>query len=286
MVEKISDLISMDPQAALIPGVQLEWYGNQLKEADNERLVSSYIFSSGVATQGAASAITIFERIRQSLTQPDTHNVFTVIAHYGHGKSHFALVLANYFGRQLGNPVLEKLLDRLEACADKSVASLFRHFKKNCEKPQLVVRLSGHDFMNLRQGFLGALRRALDEHEATRGYALKAVSERAAKWLRGLSLEQHERAAKWLDETHHIDFEAFVEKLEQFDTTKDMIALELSREILGIEANFGSDVNLREIIDQVVNDLCHSKKPDAPFYRMVILFDEMGQYAEKWCHNR
>jgi hypothetical protein len=286
MVEKISDLIAMNSQAALIPGVQLEWYGNPDQEAANERLVSSYIFSSGAATQGAASAVTIFERIRDSLKQPDTHNIFTVIAHYGHGKSHFALIMANYFGRRAGDPVLGKLLDQLEACTNQNTAYHFRQFKKNVEKPQLVVRLSGADFMNLRQGFLNALRRALDEHETTRGYALKAVSERAAKWLRGLSPEQRERAAKWLDEMHHIDFEAFVEKLEGFDTTKDMIARELSREILGIPADFGSDVNLREIIDQVVNDLCHSKKPDAPFYRMVILFDEMGQYAEKWCHNR
>lgn len=286
MVEKISDLIAMNSQAALIPGVQLEWYGNLDKKADNERLVASYIFSSGAATQGAASAISIFERIRESLTQRETHNVFTVIAHYGHGKSHFALVLANYFGRRPGDPALDKLLDQLEACTDKNTAYHFRQFKKNVEKPQLVVRLSGHDFTNLRQGFLSALRRALDEHEATRGYALKAVSERAAKWLRSLAAEQRARAAQWLDATQQIDFEAFVAKLEQFDTTKDLLARELSREILGIPADFGNDVNLREVIDQVVNDLCHSKKPDAPFYRMVILFDEMGQYAEKWCHNR
>ncbi|HEX9005522.1 MAG TPA: hypothetical protein VGB07_36780, partial [Blastocatellia bacterium] len=41
---------------------------------------------------------------------------------------------------------------------------------------------------------------------------------------------------------------------------------------------------MREVINQVMSELCTS--PDAPFYRMVILFDEMGQYAEKWCHNR
>jgi hypothetical protein len=285
MVEKISDLISMNSQAALIPGVQLEWYGNPLKEAENDRLVSSYIFSSGAATQNATSAITIFERIRQTLTQKDEHNVFTVIAHYGHGKSHFALVLANYFGRQPGDPVLEKLLDQLEACTDKNTAFHFRQFKKNAEKPQLVVRLSGHDFTNLRQGFLSALRRALNEHEATHGYALKAVSERAAQWLRGLSPEKRERAAKYLDEKHHADFDSFVEKLEQFDTTKEIIAREVSKFVNdGWAVDFGDDVNLREVINQVMIDLC--TQPDAPFYRMVILFDEMGQYAEKWCHNR
>jgi len=284
MVEKISDLISMNSQAALIPGVQLEWYGNSLKEAENERLVSSYIFSSGAATQNAASAITIFDRIRQSLTQPDTHNVFTVIAHYGHGKSHFALVLANYFGRRLGDPALEKLLDQLEACTDKNTAFHFRQFKKNAEKPQLVVRLSGDSIGNLRQAFLSALRRALDEHEETRNYALKAVSVRAAEWLRSLTPEQRERATEWLSKEHHTDFVAFVETLEKFDLTKVEVARKLSRVLLNVEANFGADVDLREIINQVMTDLC--TKPDAPFHRMVILFDEMGRYAEKWCHNR
>ncbi len=283
MVEKISDLVSMNSQAALIPGVQLEWYGNPVKKIENERLVSSYIFSSGAATQGAASAITIFERIRQSLTQPDTHNIFTVIAHYGHGKSHFGLVLANYFGRKPGDPILEKLLKQLEACTDQNTAYHFRQFKKNVEKPQLVVRLSGDSFENLRQGFLSALRRALDEHEETRSYAIKAVSEQAAAWLRKLTPDQRKRATAWLDKEHHTDFSAFVEALEKFDLKKVEVARKLSRILLNVEANFGADVDLREVIDQVMTDLC--TKPNAPFHRMIILFDEMGRYAEKWCHN-
>ncbi len=238
-----------------------------------------------MATKQAASAIHIIERIRASLSQPGSQNIFSIIAHYGHGKSHFALVLANYFGRRSGDPVLEKILARIEACADKNTAYHFRSFKENADKPQLVVRLSGDGFTNLRQGFLRALRRALDEHEATRDYPIKAVTAQAAEWLRGLSTERRERAEKYLDEKVQMDFEAFVAALEQFDTTMENLAREVSKYVNdGWPVDFGHDANLREIIDQVMTDLC--TKPDAPFYRMVILFDEMGLYAEKWCHNR
>src|ERR1051326_3951755 len=194
MSRRIRDLISVNEQATLIKGVQLDWYGDSRHEAENARLATGYIFSSGGGTRGSATAINIFASIRDSLNIPNSRNIFTIIAQYGHCKSHFALVLANYFGRSADDPLIEKIIQQIEACSDPNTAAHFRSFKKNASKPQLVVRLSGHDFTDLRQGFLRALRRVLDEYEVTRDYPIKAVSTEAAKWLRSLDEQRRKRA--------------------------------------------------------------------------------------------
>lgn len=284
MTTKIRDLVSVNTQAALVKGVQLSWYGDPRREAENERLATGYIFSSGRTRKPYASAVSIFESICASLNGSDSPNVFTVIAQYGHGKSHFALVLANYFGRRADDPIVRQIIERVESCSDADKAEGFRSFKEVTEKPQLVVRLSGHDFIDLRQGFLQALRRALDENEASRGYAIKSVSAEAAAWLRGLSKEQRKRADDFLDERYGMDIDALIVSLEQFDTTKESVARELSKAIVGLEVNFGTALNLREVIDHIIAELCTG--PEAPYHKMVILFDELGVYAQGWCHNR
>jgi hypothetical protein len=284
MSEKIRDLISVNRQAALIRGVQLDWYGDPQQERENERLASGYIFSSGATSHGSLSAINIFTRIRETLNISGAHNIFTVIAQYGHGKSHFALVLANYFGRVAGDPVLTKIIRQIESCTDANTAHLFEAFKNQAQKPQLVIRLSGHDFRDLRQGFMKALRRALDENEHSRGYSIGAITTNAAKWLRSLTGERQRQAQGFLDEHHQTDLDALINALDNFDSTKETIARDLSLRLNGVPADFGADLNLREVINQVIADLCVGA--DGPYHKMVILFDELGIYAEKWCANR
>ncbi|MGD0694442.1 MAG: hypothetical protein ABSB82_06265 [Terriglobia bacterium] len=285
MRKTIKDIVSVKSEAALIKGVQLNWYEDPQQERENRRLASGYIFSSGKASPEGRrlSAMSIFERIRDSLNQPTSHNVFTVIANYGHGKSHFALVLANYFGRQPGDQVLEGVLRQVEACSNTNTAYHFRSFKENAQKPQLVICLSGADFTDLRQGFMQAARHSLCRHEQTRNYAIRSVSLRAAEWLKSLSNEQKARAQNYLVE-HGLELDALIQSLNQFDLSMEEMARELSKVVLGVPADFGADLNLREIIIQLVDDLCTGN--DAPFSKMVILFDELGIYSEKWCYNK
>lgn len=286
MVEKISSLISVNTQATLTRGVHLSWYGDTDPDRirENERLASGYIFSSGAASGNLRSAVDIFARIRDALNTSGTHNVFTIIAQYGHGKSHFALVLANYFGRPQNDPVLEKIVAQIEACTNSNTAYLFNAFKNEAQKPQLVVRLSGQDVRNLRQGFMQALRRALDENAQSRDYQIGAVSLSAAKWLRSLSKEKSQEAEKILGEDYQTDLDALITALEAFDSTKELVARDLSVHLNGVAADFGADLNLREVINKVIADLCVGT--EAPYHKMVILFDELGMYAERWCYNR
>jgi hypothetical protein len=284
---KIKDIISINSQAVLSNAIQLAWYYDPMLRAENDRLVSGYVFGNGVnrriGNHTEISSLPVFERIRDAFGNPSASNIFTIIANYGHGKSHFALVLANYFGLAPNSPVLEEIINHIETCSNKVTADQFRFFKGQTQKSQLVVTLAGDQFQDLRQGFLRALRRALDAHEATRNRPIKSIYAKAVEWLRSLEGESLRQADAYLGHKHQTDVDTLTVALENFESDKEFVVKDLSRELNKIEANFGADVNLKEIIKDTVNELCTGK--DAPFHRMLILFDELGIYTQLWCHN-
>ncbi|HEX8198556.1 MAG TPA: hypothetical protein VF571_20340 [Pyrinomonadaceae bacterium] len=284
---KIKDIVSINSQAVLSNAIQLAWYNDPTKKAENDRLVSGYVFGNGVnrrvGNHQESASLPVFEQIRNAFGNPQASNIFTVVARYGHGKSHFALVLANYFGLAPDSPVVAGIINHIETCSNKATADQFRFFKNQTQRPQLVVTLVGHNFQDLRQGFLQALRRALDADERTRNVPIKSISTKAAEWLKSLTDKQLAKADEFLADSHQTDVDSLIAALDRFESGKEVIVKELSRALLGIEANFGADVNLKEIIKETVDTLCAGA--DAPFHRMLILFDELGVYAGKWCHN-
>lgn len=284
---KIKDIVSINNRAVLNNAIQLAWYDDAAQKPENDRLVGGYVFGNTAPyRQGNhthVSSLPIFEKIRDSFGNPQASNIFTVIAHYGHGKSHFALVLANYFGLAPDSPVVEDIVNHIEVCSDKPTADNFRNFKKVTTRPQLVVTLAGHQFQDLRQGFLQALRHALDAHDATRNHPIKSVSAKAVEWLKTLSGEKLQQADEYLGEKYQLDVDTLIAGLDNFESEKEQIVRDLSRALNGIEANFGAHVNLKQVITDTVDTLC--KGADAPFHKMLILFDELGVYAQSWCHN-
>lgn len=284
---KISEIVSINTQAVLSNAIQLSWYYAPSKREENNRLVSGYVFGNKlnrrVGAHTESSSLPVFEKIRDAFGNPQASNIFTVIANYGHGKSHFALVLANYFGLRSDSPVIADMIQHIETCSDKATADHFRNYKKQTSKPHLVVAITGTEFQDLRQGFLQALRRALDSHEETRNTPIKSLSSKAVEWIRSLDADQIARADKFLDKKFQTDLESLCVALENFESGKEIVLKALSEEILGIAADFGADANLKEVVKDVVDTLCSGK--DAPFHRLIVLFDELGVYAEKWCHK-
>ena len=283
---KIKDIVSINSQAVMSNAIQLAWYDDPTKKAENDQLVGGYVFGNGInkwlQSHWESSSLPVFEKIRDSFGNPQSSNIFTVVAKYGHGKSHFALVLANYFGQPADSPVVENIINHIETCSDTPTANHFRNFKRITTRPQLVVALAGHQFQDLRQGFLQALRRALDNAGHT-DLPIKSISTEASKWLKTLQGDALEKADKFLGEKYQTDVDSLIAALDRFESGKEIVVKDLSRELLGIEANFGADVNLKEVILTTVKDLCEGA--NAPFDKMLILFDELGVYADRWCHH-
>src|SRR5688572_6405226 len=76
--------------------VQLRWYVQGTPE--NRDLAERYMFTRTSAGEHK-SPIAILYQVRQAFLLDSQENRFVVVATYGHGKSHLALAMANFFGK-------------------------------------------------------------------------------------------------------------------------------------------------------------------------------------------
>src|SRR5258708_3412117 len=120
--------------------VQLDQYWT----ARNLELLKQYIFTS-VAPTGKKSSVELLRTFCEALSPGARENRFVVIATYGHGKSHFALALANFFGKESSTPEAQAVLGAVHhavADADQAVAGYIDDFKLH-HSPYLIVILRG-----------------------------------------------------------------------------------------------------------------------------------------------
>lgn len=277
---KIKDLVKINTEAVLDTGIQLDWYYDSTR---NERLSKGYMFSYGKFSGNKISSIGILRRVQDCLLDSQKENIFTVIAGYGQGKTHFALVLANFFGRAFDDPLVEEIINSIEHSSANAEAAHFRSFKKNIKKPSLVIKIAGHLFRDLRQGFLKALREALDEHPVTKDFPIKSTITEALNWLNARSENEIEKARTFLIKEKNCEYEDIVSMLKNFDSSAEDIVTDLCDHLYQTKPDFGASVNLEEVILQIHDELCEG--PEAPFNKMVIVFDELGVYLEGWQEN-
>ena len=89
------------------------------------------------------------------------------IATYGHGKSHFGLALANYFGAPQGSPELAAVHTKLDIALPSDQMQMLRDYRAG-KAPFLCLILRGDRPGSLRDTFFQALDRALAQNEQTR----------------------------------------------------------------------------------------------------------------------
>ena len=134
----IGELVRLDPDAQFRSDVQLDAYD----KPHNLGLLKSYLFTSQAPT-GYESSIDILKTILQAFTSNRLDNRMTVIANYGHGKSHLALALANYFGRPVNSEECQVLLSKVAAAVpNQAVAATYKAFKV-ANPRHLILRLRG-----------------------------------------------------------------------------------------------------------------------------------------------
>lgn len=279
----IKEIVSHDSFANFENDVQIGWYP---KDPRNLRMVESYIFTNQ-ATQGKKSSLEILDLIRLSYIH-SRENRFVVMATYGHGKSHLALTMANFFGQPADSPEVRAILGKIEHCSSPSRAQGFRDFKEG-NAPFLVVRLRGDKAPKLPQQFLHGLQTALHEQEATRDAHLPFWFEQAAGYLQKIQDNSHQLAAA----------NAFLERQSQHPSIRDVPALlrevqnsnpsvhELCRSLSaemnhGVPLDFGGSISLQYALERVVDDYCGTGKP----YRgILILFDELSAFVRDYAQS-
>src|SRR5579871_2706856 len=184
----IGEIVTQTEQAEMVNDVRLDAYP---ADPSNLVLANRYIFTS-TSPEGAVSSLALLGELTTAFLHP-RENRYVAIATYGHGKSHFALALANFFGRPAESPEAQAILRNIAAVAEPDAAQRFREFK--CARPPfLVLRLRGDQAAGLHQQVVRGLETALGEHEETRGAQLPFWYADAERFLASLSPAQIEIA--------------------------------------------------------------------------------------------
>lgn len=274
----IRDIVTHDRQAEFRNDVQLSHYDDP---KTNLGLMQSFIFSHN-APRGMSSAVDLLERLRSTFTIARQENRLVCIANYGHGKSHLALVIANYFAKPYGSPELEKVLEKVSKAVDNQTkVDHLRDFRKE-QGEFLVIRLRGDVNIGLREQFITQIQIAFKEHEATKNTPLSFWSDKALRLLESLNGEQAAKAEDFLNGLE-TDLPALMDDVRNhrdqgYDRTRSLF-----QHLNGYLPDFGGEVSLNVLVKDVVRDYCGEGKPLAG---MVVLFDEFSLFIQRYAKRR
>ena len=269
----IGELVQLDADAAFRSDVQLDAYDKPY----NLGLLRSYLFTDA-APQGLASSRSILKTIVDAYNNGRLENRMVVIANYGHGKSHLALSLANYFGRPANSEEVKIVLGKIaQASKDSAGTALFDEFKRNHPR-HMVLRLRGDMAGSLRSQFVRALEEAMQGEPTLKNQTLPFWFTEAEKQLRRLKDEQLQKANAYLEQFRQtVDDLIDAVKARRMDVYERCVGVIYA--VHEIKPNFGSEVSLKEIVNWAAKELCG---PGKTFSGILILFDEFSLYLQNY----
>lgn len=281
----IKDLVKLDTQGTFISAVQLSDYD---KPQENLGLVKSYIFANNApdmhhGQSRAVGSTDLLDEIRLAYINSSPVNRFVVIANYGHGKSHLALVLANYFAKPHQSQEVQEVLGRIDYALqhNKPKAENFHDFKRQYDR-FLVIRLRGDTPRSLREQFFPALKVALQEHPATKNADLPFWNQQAKQWLE--SKVEDKPAKQFLKEKFATDFPNLLQEVEENKQEAYEQYVQLFAHLNnGVAPNAEGNFSLREAVIWAVDTFCKNAKPLAG---VVVLFDEFSQFIERYNQSK
>ena len=273
------DLVKLDEHVSEQSVVQIDFYPERDR---NLALLKSFVFTHN-APSGKCSTIGILNKLREAAIADVLGNCFCIIANYGHGKSHFGLVLANYFGRDVNSEEFKVVMDKIRHAVDNEVHVRNLQEFRESRAPYLVIRLRGDRPEPLDQQFLQAVKTALGEQGVSE--RLPLWFESAGKWLQKLSQDAQsvEKANRFLEESAHTDLPMLTQKVLDYDHGTYDIVTELHRYLYGTTPNFEGDFGVDKILRWLVDHYC---KEQRQFGGILVLFDEFSLFVQNYTRSR
>jgi hypothetical protein len=279
----ISDVVRPKPDAEFRNDVQLRWYVTG--GAENLALVKSYMFTRKSLRQ-RKSPIDILYRLRQAFLTDNFENRFMVIATYGHGKSHLALALANYFGKGAETDECSALVGSIKhAFGNEAEAQGYQDFKHS-RKRMLVVCLEGTRPGDLAQHFLSALQVALKNEPETSSVVLPFWTREAMRIVESIAANQQEHAsANVFLKERSTDLAALQAVLNGQDPHVYDIVRDLVHYVRGVRPDLGGPVSLANAVEWAADEFC-ALDGSKPFGGILILFDEFSAFLRNYSVRR
>ncbi len=274
----LRDLVEVNGNAEMRSAVQL----SSFRRPENLALLRSYLFTDRSAGRKKSSA-ELLRLFCDAFVDGRMENRFVVVATYGHGKSHFALAVANYFGKAFNTQEAATLLEGLDhALSERGLYGRLVDFRKN-HGPYLVLTMRGDEPLDLPTMFFRALTEALAADPRTSEIELPFWFKQAQQFLEDLSGARREQAEAVLQGLG-LDLATLLHQVRQSESRAQAPFRALFRELnSGVEPNFAVQTPLGDAVQWIISELCGRR---GLFEGLLVLFDEFSAFIERYPQMR
>lgn len=253
----------------------------------NQDLCDSFIFNYD-PKKPELSTVGILDRLKESYHSRNEPNVHMMIQQYGKGKSHFAVVLANFFGKPADSPEVHGIVDQVDKAtsgSSKVIAAKIKSYKQRQEKPHLVLCLSGDKGGDIRKQFLQVVIDELAAAGVDNAIATHMCRE-PLNYLEGLSSENKAKADAYLESlgNQDNDVNSLIKQLQKNNSNVIRTVKNICRHVSNVTPDFKDDINVEAILRDLLDNLCSGE--NAQFNGILILFDEMNYYLQSWAADQ
>ena len=273
---RIGEISTLNPNLSFRNDIQLSHY----RSPENVQMLASYQFSSRGVGQNKAT-VELLELLCRAVIER-SENRFLFQATYGKGKSHFALALANFFGKSSSSPELGTILNTVSHVSqDASRVGSLRSFKEN-HQPFLILMIDGVGAGSLRDKVFRALDEALGDHAVTADLKLPFWFDEAQKFLDRITHEEMQQAENFL-EPHRLSLGSLKASVEHREGRYYELCHDLFKHLYGARPNFGSETSLSDALKWLTTELCGAA---GPFGGLLVLFDEFSVFVQDYVQQR
>lgn len=281
---QIKDVLSLKKDVVFGGAIQTDWYYNNEK---SDIISENFIFHGpnffGVTEDDVEfkshklmDTCSYAEMISNRLYDEDGNPILLTIAGYGTGKSHLAVTLGKLFSSNQNDVVYKKILRNISS-ADVNIAN---SIKSKTIKPNLVIVLNGMKDFNLNYEILSTAKSVLKSY----GYGEEIFSEYTKAYnIAQLFVERNfdNFESKFKEESEKSNIKTLnlknyllenIYKDEVFDCIN-----EVYNYVTGNYIRWDEGVSSADVLGKLVDKMCGD---NAPFNKVLILFDEFGRYIE------
>ena len=269
----IDELVSTSSGAEFRNDVQLAQYRSE----HNLELAKDFIFTRKAAL-GRKSSVELLKYLCEAFMPGSPPNRFVFIATYGHGKSHLAVAVANFFGQDEKAPESQGVLERIrDAVQSAPLFGFFEAFKKH-HKPFLILILRGDEPSDLQTKFFRAVAEALRFDSEAEGIHPPFWHSDAQVYVKSLideSQEKRDTANAFLAK-HELDLTLLLARIAAQDASTYEITRDLCLHVSRFLPDFGTGLSLKEAVEWLGKNVVGEGKPYAG---ILILFDEFSSFV-------
>jgi|GEM_PF-441870 hypothetical protein len=276
----LSQLVEINEKGSIASSVN---FGMMDNPEMNLHLCEGFIFNYD-PKKPELSTVGILDLLRRSYHSQNEPNIHLMIQDYGKGKSHFAVVIANFFKKPFDSSEVQGILHQVEVATtnkNRGIGEGLKLYKQNQHHRHLVICLSGDKGGDIKKQFIQVLIKSLEEHGITDTLVQNTCSE-PLRYLESLNEQDKAKAEEYLQNISYSDgdLNCIISLLRQNNYSVISTVKELAYNITGFTPDFSANIDIEAILQDLLRNYCIGE--NAIFQGILIIFDELNYYLQSW----